>query len=341
MEPKVAAGHFSAPWVESPFFEDDPRLAGGSEKLVALARDYRRDGFVVLRQAFTPQEVAGVRKALDPLFAGPDAPPRVQDAWRVVPEVRAFATKPEIIELLRFLYQRRPIPFQTLNFRLGTEQGGHSDAVHFNSLPPGYMCGVWVALEHVSERNGTLFYYPGSHLLPTLVPNELGMTARTFDYAAYEQLQEALLATRGHSVERLEAQPGDVVIWSANLVHGGSPILEPGSTRWSQVTHYFFEDCVYVTPFSSDVSTGEYFVRVNLRDVSTGKLVKQNHAGHPVIVTRLTNGRSRIKLDPSPLDKALWGVRTAVTGFPTFRERLARDLLARYRDRNVKRRLGR
>ena len=28
------------------------------------------------------------------------------------------------------------------------------------------MCGVWVALEDITEDNGPLHYYPGSHRLP-------------------------------------------------------------------------------------------------------------------------------------------------------------------------------
>ena len=59
-------------------------------------------------------------------------------------------------------YGREPLPFQTLNFRVGTQQEPHSDAFHFNSDPPGFMCGVWVALEDIDEASGPLVYFPGS-----------------------------------------------------------------------------------------------------------------------------------------------------------------------------------
>jgi len=35
-----------------------------------------------------------------------------------------------------------------------------------------------------------------------------------------------------------------VLIWHANLLHGGSPILRPGATRRSMVCHYFAEGVI-------------------------------------------------------------------------------------------------
>ena len=80
--------------------------------------------------------------------------------------MRALATAPKVLALLDELYGREPLPFQTLNFRRGTQQAPHSDALHFSTIPAGFMCGVWVALEDMDMDNGPLVYYPGSHLLP-------------------------------------------------------------------------------------------------------------------------------------------------------------------------------
>ena len=35
-------------------------------------------------------------------------------------------------------------------------------------------------------------------------------------------------------------------------------VRDPESTRLSQVTHYYFEDCVYYKPVHSDTALGEY-----------------------------------------------------------------------------------
>ena len=77
--------------------------------------------------------------------------------------------------MLRILYGREPIPFQTLNFLPGTEQSLHSDAMHFSSLPARFMCGVWVALEDATLENGPLRYVPGSRRFSEVQLDGLGL----------------------------------------------------------------------------------------------------------------------------------------------------------------------
>jgi hypothetical protein len=50
-------------------------------------------------------------------------------------------------------------------------------------------------------------------------------------------------------------------------LHGGSRQTDPTLTRWSQVTHYFFDDCIYYTPAFSDEAIGQLALR-NLVSVS-------------------------------------------------------------------------
>ena len=160
------------------------------------------------------------------------------------------------------------------------------------------MCGVWVALEDVDAGNGPLFYYPGSHRLPDPFFQRFGLEAGLASYDRYEVAQEALV--EAHELEPIEfhAKAGDALIWSANLVHGGKPIVEVGRTRWSQVTHYFFDGCVYVTPLFSDPELGEWFVRADLENIATGQLATHSYNHEPVYFEDLGNGRSRIHRAP-------------------------------------------
>ena len=68
--------------------------------------------------------------------------------------------------------------------------------------------------------------------------------------------------------ETFLARKGQALIWCANLLHGGSPQTDPTRTRWSQVTHYFFDDCIYYTPAFSDEPLGRLALReiVNVAD---------------------------------------------------------------------------
>jgi ectoine hydroxylase-related dioxygenase (phytanoyl-CoA dioxygenase family) len=58
----------------------------------------------------------------------------------------------------------------------------------------------------------------------------------------YEDRIEALIRERGLEKKLLLAKRGDVLIWHANLLHGGSAIQRPGATRRSMVCHYYAED---------------------------------------------------------------------------------------------------
>ncbi len=120
------------------------------------------------------------------------------------------------------------------------------------------MCGVWVAFEDTDEDNGPLFYYPGSHKLPELSGYDLGFSVNDDFYPAYEGVLHNLMTELGYKAVEFHARKGDLLVWASNLVHGGRPVRDGGTTRWSQVTHYMFEDCIYYQPHSSEIPTGEY-----------------------------------------------------------------------------------
>lgn len=188
---------------------------------------------------------------------------RIQDAWRLSEAVRAIALAPGIHDTLRTIYGREPRAFQTLNFRYGTEQPIHSDTMHFNSDPAGFMCGVWVALEDTNMQNGPLVYYPGSHRQPEISLYDLGPEVarlmKRFRYPRgevhsriygphYEPRVRETVARLGTAPEYGLIHKGQAILWAANLLHGGSAHRDRARTRWSQVTHFYFEGCRYYTP---------------------------------------------------------------------------------------------
>lgn len=69
----------------------------------------------------------------------------------------------------------------------------------------------------------------------------------------------------------LRCKKGQALIWLSNLLHGGAKQNDPNRTRWSQVTHYYFEGCTYWRPYASNLSTGDIF-SFNPPNITTGKL---------------------------------------------------------------------
>jgi len=183
---------------------------------------------------------------------------RVQDGWKRHESVRQLAALPAVLLALQELFGRRPLPFQTLNFSVGTEQRLHSDTIHFNSMPGGYLAGVWVALEDVDEQNGPLIYYPGSHQWPEYTMEDCGLDKGLEHYTGYEDFIEDEIRKSSYRPECGILSKGQALIWHGNLVHGGAGREDRARTRHSQATHYFFEGCSYYTPVNSTLENIEY-----------------------------------------------------------------------------------
>jgi ectoine hydroxylase-related dioxygenase (phytanoyl-CoA dioxygenase family) len=127
------------------------------------------------------------------------------------------------------------------------------------------MCGVWLAMENIGPEAGPLFYYPGSHRWPIMTNALIGRRGHGSDLASaqdpYGPAWRALCEVHGAQEEVFLPRKGQALIWSANLLHGGSRQNDPRLTRWSQVTHYYFEDCIYYTPAFSDEAVGRLDLR--------------------------------------------------------------------------------
>jgi hypothetical protein len=230
-----------------------------------VAQDMERDGFAVIdfpepefdRLADDIWQSLQTYFDWEPWRNGTAGGVRVPDAWTVNESARRIATNAAIIDLLSGIYGRRAFAFQTLNFAVGTQQSIHADLVHFCARPVQFMCGVWVALEDISDEAGPLLYYPGSHKWPPLLPENVGapMAAHESPYEHYHMLEKAWTAEieeRNAKPVRFTPRKGQALIWAANLLHGGAPQKNRALTRQSQVTHYFFEGCSYFTPLTGE-----------------------------------------------------------------------------------------
>ena len=309
------------PLIESPLFATLRDRIGWSPQESALAQQLHERGYAVL-DFLDPEidaRIERIKSALAPHF-GLDTPDpatiaalgdaRVQDAWMFDTDVAQVAAHPEILSLLSRLWGRRAIPFQTLNFPVGTQQHLHSDSVHFSSQPERFMCGVWLALEDIHEDAGVLEYLPGSHRWPILSNAMLGRRgadniALASAQAPYEEVWRDMVATSGVAPERFVARKGQALIWAANLLHGGSPRIDPTRTRWSQVTHYYFEDCLYYTPAYSDEVLGQLHLR-EITEIGSGAVVPNQYQGEVITPPK----------PPVPLGKRLrkWARRRRAFG---------------------------
>lgn len=290
----------NSPWIESPFFYEILSQKNISDFQKNLAINLHEHGYAIIPQLISSELIEALledinTKGFNDSFPKPDIhhnEVRVQDLWQYSDSVKNLACYPSIIEALEFLYGREVVPFQTLNFRVGSQQRAHSDTMHFSSLPARFMCGVWVALEDIDENNGPLFYYPGSHKTKEFTFADINQSLEdtTYsNYTDYENFMEKAMESMGFEKKYFHAKKGDALIWSSNIVHGGSAVLNPERTRYSQVTHYFFKDCIYYTPMLSNMVTHELFLRRFLKNIRTGETVEHSYNGNNTQFLRTRN----------------------------------------------------
>ncbi len=139
--------------------------------------------------------------------------------------------------------------FQSINFLTGSEQPTHSDSIHMTTYPLGGLLGVWIALEDITEENGPLHYYPQSHKLPYYLNSDYANEGNFFflgnkSYTEYERMISAKIEELHLKKVRFFAKKGDLLIWHANLFHGGEAHTNKSKSRKSMVLHYFKNDAI-------------------------------------------------------------------------------------------------
>lgn len=223
----------------------------------AQLEQFREEGYLLFDPQIPASIVDGAVADLDgkydqPLNGDGVLPPcRIQDAWKISENVHKISVWPRMLDALGELYDRKPQPFQTLNFPTGTIQPAHSDAIHFSSCPSGYMSGVWVGLEEIDEDNGPVFYYPGSHKLPEFTMADVGVESKEELYADYEKFIARVVAHFGLEKRQATMPKGHAFVWSSNLIHGGDERRDLFRSRHSMVTHVYYAGCKYYTPMMS------------------------------------------------------------------------------------------
>jgi phytanoyl-CoA hydroxylase len=148
----------------------------------------------------------------------------------------------DIFRLVELIFDQPAIAFQSLYFEFGSAQALHRDPMFVVTRPASHMVAAWIALEDISPDSGPLAYVPGSHRLPWFAFEEDSIVLvprvpqeRRQEYAEFTNKN---MAAAGFEPVTFTCKRGDVFLWHAGLVHGGSDIQNPERTRKSFVVHY-------------------------------------------------------------------------------------------------------
>lgn len=229
----------------------------------AQRRDFAENGFVVIPGFFSDEEVSVARRAYGRVWEElPDdvvvdtevshrrvlardltaeersQPFKVNDLFLTDESLRSVIISERVGAIIAEILEDTPVVCNTLSMEFGSQQADHLDTLFMTPPSYGKLAATWMALEDVREGSGPLRYFPESnHIEPYrfetgefhVVGSEMDRWA---DYMAGEVDRYGLEETR------FLAKAGDLFVWDAWLLHGGSEIADPGMTRNSLVTHF-------------------------------------------------------------------------------------------------------
>jgi ectoine hydroxylase-related dioxygenase (phytanoyl-CoA dioxygenase family) len=215
---------------------------------------FPQNGFLIWEQYLSHQEVDAINEEMDQLLDQGSVDfnytgRKIMQAHEHSKAVEQVFKADKLQQVLSFILGRKVIPFQTIHFKEGSRQKAHSDSIHMSTFPKGYLIAAWWALEDVEIDAGPLFYYPSSHNLPYTVneqflehqhPLLLGNNVND----SYEKYIAKAIKTNELKPQTFLAKKGDMLIWHANLLHGGMPVVQEGKTRKSLVAHYYAEGVI-------------------------------------------------------------------------------------------------
>jgi phytanoyl-CoA hydroxylase len=198
--------------------------------------DFDRDGFVVIRQFFSRDEVDGIRQDIDRYIrdTAPGLPPgdvmyEDKDRPETLKQMPHIAQHDERFRgllhhgktvALAELLLGQPVVGKELEWFNkvpihSRETPPHQDGFYF-MIEPQEALTMWIALDDVDEENGCLRYVRGSHLRglrPHVRSEILGFSQGIPDYGPAE---------KGFEVA-VPAQPGDVLVHHSMTIHLADP----------------------------------------------------------------------------------------------------------------------
>jgi phytanoyl-CoA hydroxylase len=268
--PRVTVSQFGGMWIDRIDFIDKlaekHRKGELSDDLTMQICKFVRDGYLVIPGAVAPEMVDALNDEIETFWQTPpkgfmietfepdgkqkvipadvryrEGTTKALDLYAQSPVARAAIASPKVMEFLTAVFDAPPLAFQGLTFWNGSQQAIHKDTAYVkvdgNKMA---LCATWLALEDITPGSGELEYFVGSHRAPDFVFGgvDTWMMAHAEDHPRFLQSLQEDAKKFGHVKSRFHAKKGDVLVWHADLAHGGSPVTQPGVTRRSLVTHY-------------------------------------------------------------------------------------------------------
>lgn len=207
---------------------------------------FAEQGYTLARGLFSAQEVAALREHFhwvnrehqrvsdnitdnsDPLAQYP----RVMQPHRWDETSLNWMIDPRLNRWMTAILGREPYAVQTMFYF--KPPGARGQALHqdqfYLRVDPGTCVAAWLAIDRCDEANGCLRVVPGTHDIPVLctvdADADVSFTADTVELPP------------GYEPISLIMEPGDVLFFNGQLVHGSYPNSTDDRFRRAMIGHY-------------------------------------------------------------------------------------------------------
>ncbi|MFI2433411.1 phytanoyl-CoA dioxygenase family protein [Streptomyces sp. NPDC018693] len=211
-----------------------------------MVRQYRGDGFTVVRGMFGYDEIEAVRAEFAALHAGGAVPghfepragndpldrfPRVMQPHEISGLARGVLLDVRLREVVEVLLGEEVLAAQSMFYF--KPPGARGQALHQDNfylrVEPGTCVAAWIACDVIGRDNGGLEVVPGTHEMDLFCPE-------TAD-AEVSFAREYVPPPAGLSAVPVDMTPGDVLFFNGTLVHGSQP-NRSARFRRSFIGHY-------------------------------------------------------------------------------------------------------
>jgi ectoine hydroxylase-related dioxygenase (phytanoyl-CoA dioxygenase family) len=210
---------------------------------VTLAGDFRRDGAVCVRGAFSPEEVALVERGIERNLAEPSERALVASRpgdpgrffedfcnWQRIPEYEEFVRGTPAAAIAGELMGSQHVRLfhdHLLVKEPGTRQATpwHQDQPYYN-VEGSQNCSMWMPVDPV-DRDSTVEFVAGSHRGPWLMPRTfMDSEAKWFPEGSLADLPDIEADRESFEILAWELEPGDAVFFHMLTLHAAG-----GATR--------------------------------------------------------------------------------------------------------------
>ncbi|THF75460.1 phytanoyl-CoA dioxygenase family protein [Cohnella fermenti] len=223
-------------------------------------RQFEQEGYLIVKGLFDKQQIQEIEDTFEAIGRNPvpghfepdlsdesgdplKRYPRVMHPHRFNEAAKRYMLHPPVLAVLEDLYEEPPLAAQSMFYY--KPPGARGQALHqdnfYLKVEPGNCIAAWTAVDAADLENGSLMVVPKTQDYDIVCP-ELSDAKESFTTHYVKPPKE-------QKVMPVSMDPGDVLFFNGNLIHGSYRNKTKDRFRRSFICHYANESASQISHF--------------------------------------------------------------------------------------------